>query len=266
MCPRLIPGRFATASGWKRDRCLSPCGIARPNKPIIFNVVTAPALSQPPVFKAVRAVGVLKPKFQPQPTGQIFLDKLDVRGTAFWLREYKIAITCAHVVQDLVAAPLEVAGLLVLGNLGNYLRAMIGIVDYDHDLAVLRLAPDTAPELAAKEAADGLEIATATPGVGSPVAYAGFPFGTQLLSSTHSPTYAEGLIASTVRAQPLRKEIQITGTVAGGFSGAAIVDKAHPNQVVAVLSNSPSAEVGLANIFMGISWEHLIRLAQLANS
>lgn len=222
--------------------------------------------AQPPVFRAARAVGVLKPKLQPQPQGKVFADTLDVRGTAFWLREYKVAITCAHVVQDLVVSPIEVAGLLVIGNLGNYLRAIVGAVDFDHDLAILRLPPDTAPELVAKELADGLDIAATVPSVGTPVAYAGFPFGTQLLNSTHSPTYAEGLVASTVRHQPYRKELQISGSVAGGFSGAAIVDKANPNQVVAVLSNSPSAEAGQANIFMAISAEHLLALARLAGS
>jgi trypsin-like peptidase len=230
--------------------------------------MTAPVTPAPlpPVYQAARAIGVLKPKLDPQPGGKVFADSLDVRGTAFWLREYKIAITCAHVIQDLVAAPIEIAGLLVIGNLGNYVRAVLGVVDFDHDLAVIRLPSDTPEEIVRREITDALDIATVDPTVGTPVAYAGFPFGMQLLSSTHSPTYSEGVVASTVRHQPLRREIQITGSVAGGFSGAPITSKANPRQVVAVLSSSPSAAVGQANIFMGVSWEHVVALARLAVS
>jgi hypothetical protein len=220
----------------------------------------------PPVYRAARALGVLKPKLQPNPKGQVFADTLDVRGTAFWLREYKVLITCAHVVQDLVVVPIEVAGLLVVGNQGNYTRATVAALDFDHDLAALQLAPDTPPDLLQKELADGLDLALNSPVVGCPVAYAGFPFGTQLLSSSHAPTYAEGVVASEVRAQPRRKQIQISGATAGGFSGAPIVDRNNPTQVVAVLSNSPSKEAGQAAIFMGISWEHVKALAALATS
>jgi hypothetical protein len=209
---------------------------------------------------------VLKPKLQPNPKGQVFADTLDVRGTAFWVRESQVLVTCAHVIQDLVGAPIEVTGLLVIGNHGNYLRAVVGAVDFDHDLALLHLPPDTAPDAIAKEVADGLDIADSYLAVGAPVAYAGFPFGTQLLNSTHSPTYAEGVIASAVRVQPRRKEIQVSGSVAGGFSGAPIVDKSNPTRVVAMLSNSPSKEAGQANIFMGISWEHVKAIVGLAKS
>jgi hypothetical protein len=44
----------------------------------------------PPIYSAVRAIGVLKPKFQnQQPGGPVFADSLDVRGTAFWLKNHK---------------------------------------------------------------------------------------------------------------------------------------------------------------------------------
>ena len=196
----------------------------------------------------------------------MFADTLDVRGTAFWLKEHKVLITCAHVVQDLVVTPIEIAGLLVVGNQGNYTRAVVGALDFDHDLAALYLAPETPAEFQQRELADGLDLAAASPVVGCPVAYAGFPFGTQLLSTSHAPTYAEGVVASEIRTQPRRKQIQISGATAGGFSGAPIVDRNNPTQVVAVLSNSPSREAGQAAIFMGISWEHIKALASLATS
>ncbi len=227
---------------------------------------TAGTANAPPVYRAARAVGVLKPKLQMNAQGQVFADALEVLGTAFWLKEYKVLITCAHVVQHLVATPIETAGLLVVGNLGTYLRATVDIVDFNHDLAVLRLPGDTSPDVLAKELQDGLDVATAYPPVGTTVGYAGFPFGTQLLSSTHAPTYSQGVVASPARVQPLLKQLQITGTVAGGFSGAPIVDTASPSQVIAVLSNSPSAAAGQASIFMGISWEHVKALAGLATS
>lgn len=224
------------------------------------------AAPNPPVYSAARAVGVLKPKMQANPKGQVFADTLDVRGTAFWLKEARVLLTCAHVVQDLLSAPIEVTGLLVVGNRGNYLRALISVVDLERDLAVLRLPPDTSSEVVDHEIQDGLEIASAYPTVGAPLGYAGFPFGTQLLNATHDPTYAQGVMASPVRALQSRKQVQITGSVAGGFSGAPIVDLAKPTEVVAVLSNSPSPAVGQANIFMGVSWEHVRALAALASS
>lgn len=229
-------------------------------------MTTAPStVPHPPlVYSAARAVGVLKPKFQPNVQGKIFSDSLDVRGTAFWLREYKVMLTCAHVVQDIPSLPIETAGLLVVGNHGNYLRAMISVVDFDHDLAVLRLPPDTGADVVSNESANGLEIADSDPQVGTQVGYAGYPFGTQLLSSTHAPTYSEGVVASSVRRSGVRKQIQVTGSVAGGFSGAPIVSLADPLKVAAVLSNSPHAAAGNAGIFMGISWEHVRAIAELS--
>lgn len=223
-------------------------------------------LAEPPVYKAVRAVGTLKPKFQPNPKGTIFADTLDVRGTAFWLKEYRIMVTCAHVVRDLVVAPIEITGLLVVGNKGNYARATVGLVDFDHDLALLHLPDDVPGEIAAKESADGLGLADSYEEIGASVSYAGFPLGTRMLGSTHAPTYAEGVVGGQIRRQPRRLELQVTGAVVGGFSGAPVVSKKHPDKLLGVLSNSPSKEAGDAHIFMAISWEHVFALAELARS
>lgn len=221
---------------------------------------------EPKVYKAVRAVGALRPKFQPDAQGKIFADKLDVRGTAFWLKEYNILITCSHVVQDLVIAPIEITGLLVVGNRGNYLRASVGMVDFDHDLAVLRLPPDVPKEALDKELEDGLEIVDDYPEVGNAISYAGFPLGVQLLNSTQAPTYAAGVVGAQLRhSNAIRKDIQITGVVTGGFSGSPVVLQ-DTNKLIGVLSNSPSKEAGSASIFMAVSWEHVKALAELAKS
>ena len=220
---------------------------------------------RPPVYNAVRAVGIIRPKFQPTAPGKIFADQLDVRGTAFWLKDYKLLVTCAHVVQDLLGSPLEVAGLLVVGNLGNYTRAAVDVIDFAHDLAILRVPEMPAPQLAT-EAQAGLEIQESSPQVGDAIAYAGFPLGMQLLDSTHAPTYAEGVIGAQSRNIPTRKQIQITGAVIGGFSGAPIVQKADPSKLVGVVANSPSKEAGEAHIFLAVSWEHVLALAKSASS
>jgi hypothetical protein len=226
--------------------------------------MTASEPKEPVVCKAVRAVGILKPKFQPGPGGKVFAESLEVTGTSFWLKDYHILATCAHVVKNLATAPIEVAGLLVVGNRGNYARSRVGIVDFTHDLALL--IPDLPIEVVNKEAAEGLEIADAYPDVGTEVAYAGFPLGTQLLDDSHAPTYAEGVVGAQIRQRGKKKEIQITGTVVGGFSGSPLVDKTKPNQVIGVLSSSPSKEAGDAHIFMAPSWEHLRALAEVSRS
>ena len=87
---------------------------------------------QPQVYKAVRAVGVVRPTYQPQ--NKIFGNNLQVIGTAFWLKNYKVLVTCAHVVQGLLAGPLEQTGLLVVGNLGKYARAAITSFDRSRTL------------------------------------------------------------------------------------------------------------------------------------
>lgn len=218
---------------------------------------------EPLVYKAVRAVGILQPKFRPS-QGKAFIENLRVIATAFWLKDYKILITCSHVIQNLIGAPIEITGLLVVGNRGNYNRAIVGAIDMEHDLTVLRLV-DVPQEFIEKESLDGLEIIERYPIVGTTVGYAGFPLGNQILNSTHAPTYVEGVIGAQVRHRGVRKDIQITGVVTGGFSGCPVVLE-ESNKLIGVLSDSPSKEAGSANIFMAVSWEHIKAIAELSKS
>ena len=221
------------------------------------------AADQPQVYKAVRAVGVVKPTYLPG--NKSFGNDLKVIGTAFWLKDYKILVTCNHVVQGLLSGPLEQTGLLVVGNLGKYSRAVLSSIDFDHDLAILRIAEEE-QKFIDTEAESGLEIINNYPQVGKAVEYAGFPMGSQLLNSIHSPTYAEGVVAVQLREGAVRKEIQITGAVAGGYSGAPIVLKEDGSKLIGVLSSGPSVPGAQGNIFMTISWEHVKVLAELAVS
>ncbi len=192
-------------------------------------------------------------------------------GTAFWLKNEKRLITCAHVVANLLNAPIELTGLLVVGGNGvKYRRALIDIIDHAHDLAVLRVLDENREFLNGeelnKESSLGLEIVNNYPVIATPVCYAGFPLGNTLLNELHAPTYAEGVIGIEKETSLIRKEIQITGAVTGGFSGSPIVLKDSSNNLVGVLSNSPSKEAGNANIFMAISWEHIKAIAELSQS
>lgn len=218
---------------------------------------------QPQVYKAVRAVGVVRPTYLPQ--NKSFGNNLQVIGTTFWLKDYKVLVTCAHVVQGLLAGPLEQTGLLVVGNLGKYARAVISSLDLAHDLAVLQIIEEN-QQFINTEASLGLEIVSDYPQVGKAVGYAGFPMGSQLLNSIHSPTYAEGVVAVQLRESLLRKEIQVTGAVAGGYSGAPVVLKDDASKLIGVLSSGPNAPGTQGNIFMAISWEHVKALAELAKS
>ena len=220
-------------------------------------------MGQPEVYKSVRAVGVVRPTYLPQ--NKSFGNNLQVIGTAFWLKDYKVLVTCAHVIQGLLAGPVEQTGLLVVGNMGEYARATIASFDLAHDLAILQIVEET-DHFIDTESASGLEIVNAYPQVGKAVGYAGFPMGSQLLNSIHSPTYAEGVVAVQLREGPIRKEIQITGAVAGGYSGAPVVLKDGSSKLVGVLSSGPSAPGTQGNIFMAISWEHVKAVAELARS
>jgi S1-C subfamily serine protease len=75
----------------------------------------------------------------------------------------------------------------VVGNLGSYARAFVASLDLAHDLAVLQITAQS-QQFIDTEAELGLTITSAYPQVGQPVAYAGFPMGSQLLNSIHSPT------------------------------------------------------------------------------
>lgn len=224
---------------------------------------------EPVVYKAVRAVGKLRPKFNAN-SGRLFSEDLSVTGTAFWLKDYKVLITCAHVISDLISVPVELAGLLVVGNAGNYKRAIIDLVDWQHDLAALTLFGENGLPLGGeeleKEASTGLEIVSTYPSVSTKVAYCGFPFGNQFIDKLHSPTYVEGVVGISRRQDGKRKNIQISGSVVGGLSGAPIVLRDQSSVLIGILSNSPSQSAASANIFMGTSWEHIKSLAELVSS
>ena len=128
----------------------------------------AMAKEPPTVYGSVRAVGTLRPRFNPT-LGQGFSNELNVVGTAFWLKEYQLLMTCAHVVLPLFGPAIETTGLLVVGNAGNYRRATISCLDLVHDLAVLAVLgtnnePITGAELAT-EAAGGLRVSSEYPRV-----------------------------------------------------------------------------------------------------
>lgn len=223
-----------------------------------------------PICEAVRAVGLIKPKFDPARQG--FLPpQLEVFGTAFLLKDYNTIITCEHVVRNFVNFPIEITGMLVIGKHGNYSPVSIDSVDFAHDLAILRfknpnLSDEQFKEFLNKEFSTGLEIIDKYPDVATKVAYAGYPLGTSLLNQKHDPTYSEGVIGVKVCETNIRKEIRITGPVVGGFSGAPIVLERNPTKVLGIVSNSPTKDTGNANIFSGISWEHIKAIAELAKS
>jgi V8-like Glu-specific endopeptidase len=222
-----------------------------------------------PVCEAARAIGLVKPKFDPAKQG--FLPpQLEIIGTAFLLKDFNVIVTCKHVVENFINnLPTEISGMLVIGRQGNYISVSIDSVDFAHDLAVLRFIknPNLSDELFNKflneEFSSGLEITDKYAPVSTKVAYAGYPLGTQLLNQKHDPTYAEGVIGVEKCETAIKKEIRITGPVVGGFSGSPIVLESDPKKVIGMISNGP---VATANIFMGTSWEHIKALAELANS
>lgn len=218
----------------------------------------------PFVCSAVRAVGVIKPQFDPG-LRNFMPPQLRINGTGFWLKKYEAFITCAHVIENILGTSIEVAGMLVVGGNGfEYRKATLSIVDFIHDLAVLHLEADKAYLDA--QIATALEIADRNINIAEQVAYAGFPLGNELLNSRHSPTYCEGIVGSEILEDTVPKTIQISGSVAGGYSGAPIVLRNEPQKVIGVLANSPSVAAGAASIFRGIHWKHLKELFELINS
>ena len=57
-------------------------------QPMAPSSIGTKLVGSPLVYRAVWAVGVLRPKFQ-QPQGRVFADELGALGTAFGLKEYK---------------------------------------------------------------------------------------------------------------------------------------------------------------------------------
>ena len=179
-------------------------------------------------------------------------------------------MTSAHVVQSLLGPTIETTGLLVVGNAGNYRRALISCLDVAHDLAVLVVLgnnnePITGAELD-NEAASGLDMVDAYEPVATPVAYAGFPLGLQLMNAVHSPTYSEGVIGVERRQSGPRKEVQISGAVVGGFSGSPVVMRGAENKLIGVISNGPGVPGQGGDFFMAVSWEHVEALAKMVSS
>lgn len=218
----------------------------------------------PYVCGAVRTVGVIKPKFNPQ-NNNFLPPQLEIKGTGFWLKDKNAFITCAHVLQGVSETPIEIAGMLVVGGNGvEYKKATISIIDIIHDLAILKIDADD--NYLQQQISSGLDIHQQDINVGEQVAYAGFPFGNQLLNARHTPTYTEGLVGTEILEDTLPKTIQISGAVAGGYSGAPIVLKGDTTKVIAVLANSISNQAGGANIFRGIHWKHLKELFELIKS
>ena len=220
--------------------------------------------SRPNVCRAVRAVGILKPKFNPA-KATFDPPTIDVLGTGFWLKQEGLFVTCGHVISNLLSGPIDFTGMLVVGGNGfSYCRASIDVYDLMHDLAVLSMH---LPVDQLKQQIDtGLAIATTNATVSDRVSYAGFPFGNILLNNRHSPTYAEGIVGNEVLNEQLPKQVQISGQVAHGFSGSPIVKVSAPTDVIGVVANSPTEAIGQANIFRGIGWPHLKAICDLANS
>ncbi len=199
-------------------------------------------------------VGTFKPKFNPR-DGHVFSDELNIFGTAFWVKEPNVLITCAHVVDDVLKSPIELAGLLIIGYQGKYYRTVVGVVDHQHDLAVLKVIDPI------EKTDDGIHIADVYPNAGTDVAWAGYPLGNFSLNQTHQPTYNEGVVGISKREEGDRKNVQISGLVVGGYSGSPVVEK-KTGRIVGVVSNGPQN----TGIFMAISWEHVAALARLAKS
>lgn len=220
------------------------------------------------LLSAVRTIGIFKPKYN-LATKSFDAPELEVNGTGFWLSNGSF-ITCAHIVESLLNQPIEITGILVVGgNLKPYRKATVGILDYQHDLAILNIEPNNAEdvEVLKIEASEGLELCEEHLNVGDKIAYAGFPLGIQLLNEKHSPTYAEGVVGNDVNDDKEgMKTIQISGPVIGGYSGAPIVLRKNYKKVVGVVSHSPSLEAGQASIFRSVHWKHVKALSDLSNS
>lgn len=220
---------------------------------------------RPYVCNTVRAVGTIKPQFDAGQKG--FLPpQLRILGTGFWLQHTEAFVTCAHVVGQLVQGPVEISGMLVVGGNGApYLKASVTFIDYMHDLAVLHVEGDG--NFLQQQSANGLDFIDRQIQVGERVAYAGFPFGNLLLNELHAPVYSEGLIGTDIlEGNEGPKIIQISGPIAGGYSGAPIVLQSEPSKILAVVANSPSKEAGDASIFRGIHWAHLKEIFDLLKS
>lgn len=225
--------------------------------------MTKATKKQPNVCMSARTVGVLKPTFDPAQKG-FKAPEIIVYGTGFWIKGKNVFVTCAHVVQHVLGAPIELTGMLVVGGNGvDYKKAIVAFIDFAHDIAILNIEADHA--FITNESNNGLEINTDEIEVGESVAYAGFPLGNQLLNQKHSPTYAEGVIGQEIIGTNGPKWVQISGPVVGGYSGGPIILK-ESEKVIGMVSNSPSKEAGDAGIFKAVHWRHLKSAGDLMES
>lgn len=223
-----------------------------------------PSSSANYVYEAVRCVGTLKPVFDPNANG-FYPPELRVSGTGFWVKDYGCFITCAHVIDDYLGKSIDESGMLVVGGNGHsFQRAKIFIVDYQHDLALLDVKCSDNNER--KQDIDaGLTFIDRDPIVGEQIAYAGFPFGQDLLNAKHSPTYSEGVVGKEILHTNRCTEVQFTGPVVGGYSGSPVVLRIDRRRLVGVLSNGPSDGGNTGDIFKGIHCKHIIELCKMAN-
>lgn len=215
-----------------------------------------------PVCRAARAIGFVKPKFNPKAQG-FYPPQLRIIGTAFLMKEHEVIITCAHVVKKFINSPIEISGMLVIGKGKKYKKISIAAVSFFHDLAILHFEkpPKVDKEkfnnnLKKEFVETGLEFVDQKLKPSMEVEYAGYPFGDRLLNKDHDPNYASGVISVKPSNDSLNK-IRITGSIAKGFSGAPVVLKEKREKLVGVVSSSPSKKISDANIFMSISWKHV---------
>jgi V8-like Glu-specific endopeptidase len=106
-----------------------------------------------------------------------------------------------------------------------------------------------------------LDLIAAYPKTSTKVAWAGYPLGIFLLNQIHQPTYSEGVVGIDKRVDQIRKNIQISGTVVGGYSGSPVIEK-ESGCIIGVVSDGPEN----AGIFMAVSFEHVKAIASLATS
>ncbi|MFH1457083.1 MAG: serine protease [Patescibacteria group bacterium] len=210
------------------------------------------------LLNSVRSVGIIKPYFDVK-TQNFLPPQLNILGTGFWV-EGKVFITCAHVVISCLYGSVEQVGLLVVGgNKAQYLKASISILDIEHDLAVLQILNK---EFHEEQQEKCLSISAQKESVGDEIRFAGYPLGNRLLNEEHTPIFSKGVVAHTSSSvNKTRKEIKISGSIEGGFSGSPVVDET--NNVVGIISNHPQET---KNIFNIISWEHIVKITSLENS
>lgn len=213
------------------------------------------------LFKAVRCVGGIKPEFDSQ-ANNFKPPQLTIKGTGFWVKNFNVFVTCAHVVEKFLQRSLEEVGMLTVGGNGApYRRAAVATIDYVHDLAILEVHDSI--DAIRSQSDVGLDISEENPNVATPVAYAGYPFGNQLLDKDHSPTYAEGVVGKPIVKVSGPKTIQISGPSVGGYSGSPVITKSSTPVVIGVLSNGPSDRGNTGNVFNAIHWTHVKDLAAL---